>query len=64
MTLAFRLAVYLPVLYLIAIVVVGQHHATAAATLRAALPRTGRWVLWTAALVAAMFACDYLFIGW
>lgn len=59
-----RIAVYVPVLYLIAVVVVGQHHATAAATLRDAGKRTLRWVLWSAGLVAAMWTLSYLFIGW
>jgi hypothetical protein len=60
----FRIAVYLPVLFLIAIVVVGQHHTTAAATLRAATKRTGRWLVWTAVLVGVLLACDVLIIGW
>lgn len=64
MNLLFRIAVYLPVLFLIAVVVVGQHHATAAATLRAAVPRTGRWILWSCALVAAMLGLELVFIGW
>lgn len=64
MSLLFRLVVYVPVLFLIAIVVVGQHHATARDTLRAAVVRTGRWLLWSLALVVAMFALDLLFIGW
>jgi hypothetical protein len=62
-SLLFRVAVYLPVLFLIAIVIVGQHHSTAAATLRAAWPRTLRWVAWTAILVGVMLVCDLLLIG-
>ncbi|MBL8726491.1 MAG: hypothetical protein JNK49_20785 [Planctomycetes bacterium] len=64
MSFLFRVAVYVPVLYLIAIVVVGQHHTTAAATLRAALRRTGRWLVWTAGLLGAMWGLELLFIGW
>lgn len=64
MTLLFRLAVYLPVLFLIAIVVVGQHHATARDTLRAAVGRTLRWIWWSALLVAGMFGLEFVFIGW
>ena len=64
MTLLFRLAVYLPVLFLIAVVVVGQHHATAKDTLRAAVGRTLRWAWWSFALVASMFVLELLFIGW
>ena len=59
-----RLVVYVPVLFLIAIVVVGQHHTTAHDTIRAAVVRTGRWVLWSAVLVVTMLAFDLLFIGW
>ena len=62
--LALRLSVYVAVLFLVAIVVVGQHHATARATLRAAVPRTGRWLAWSAALLAVMFGLELLFIGW
>lgn len=64
MSLLFRIAVFLPVLFLIAIVVVGQQHTNAADTMRAALARAGRWVLWTAILVAAMTTLELLFIGW
>lgn len=64
MNLLLRIAIYLPVLFLIAIVVVGQHHTTAGATLRAALPRTLRWVLWSLVLVAVMLGLELLFIGW
>jgi hypothetical protein len=63
-TLLFRIAVYVAVLFLVAIVVVGQHHVTARGTLRAAVPRTLRWIAWSALLVAAMFGLSYLFIGW
>lgn len=64
MSLLFRLAVYVPVLFLIALVVVGQHHATAKDTLRAAVPRTVRWIVWSAALVAVMLGLELVFIGW
>ena len=64
MSLLFRLAVYVPVLFLIALVVVGQHHATAKDTLRAAVPRTVRWIVWSAALVAVMIGLEVVFIGW
>jgi hypothetical protein len=62
--LAFRLGVYVAVLFLIAIVVVGQHHTTARATLRAAVPRTLRWIAWSAALLAVMLGLELAFIGW
>jgi hypothetical protein len=63
-SLLFRIAVYVPVLFLVAVVVCSQHHATARDTLRAALPRTARWIGWSAILVAAMFGLSFLFIGW
>jgi hypothetical protein len=63
-SLLFRVLVYVPVLFLIAIVVVGQHHTTASATLRAAWPRTLRWLWWSLALVAIMLGLELLFIGW
>lgn len=63
MNLFVRIAIYVPVLFLIAIVVVGQHHATAAETLRSAARRTVRWVAWSTALVAVMLVLE-LIIGW
>lgn len=64
MNLLFRLAVYVPVLFLIAIVVVGQHHDNARDTLHGAVRRTGRWLVWSAALVASIVGLGVLFIGW
>ena len=64
MSLVLRIAVYLPVLFLVAIVVVGQQQTTAADTIRAAVARTVRWTVWTVVLLAVMTACDLLFIGW
>ena len=64
MNLLFRIAVYLPVLFLIAIVVVGQHHTNARDTLRAAVRRSGRWAAWSAGLVLVMMLLEVLFIGW
>ncbi len=64
MSLLFRLAVFLPVMFLVAIVVVGQHHTNARDTLRAAVLRTGRWSVWLAVLVGTMFGLELLFIGW
>ncbi|MEZ6037449.1 MAG: hypothetical protein R3F29_08215 [Planctomycetota bacterium] len=63
MSLLFRIAVYVPVLFLVALVVVGQHHSTAQETLRAAVARTVRWVVWSATLVVTMTALGWLFIG-
>lgn len=64
MSLLFRLAVYVPVLFLVAVVVCSQHHATAGDTIRAAVPRMLRWLGWSAILVVAMFGLSFLFIGW
>jgi len=63
-SLLFRLAIYAPVLFLIALVVVGQHHTTARDTIRAAVPRTGRWLVWSIVLVVVMIALELMFIGW
>jgi hypothetical protein len=57
-----RLLVYVPVLFCIALVVTGQHHVTAKQTVRDALRRTGRWLAYTAAIVVAMIAIEFLFI--
>jgi len=64
MSLLFRIAVYLPVLFLIAIVVVGQQHTTAQETIRASVAKTVRWTVWTLVLVLLMLAADILVIGW
>lgn len=64
MSLLLRIALYLPILWLIAIVVCGQHHSTARATVQAAFARTGRWLLWTAGLLVVMVGLELLFIGW
>ena len=64
MSLFARLLVYVPVLLLIAVVIVGQHHRTAAETVPAAVRRTVRWLVWTAVLVGSMFVLEVVFIGW
>ncbi|MFT4513234.1 MAG: O-antigen ligase [Planctomycetota bacterium] len=64
MSLLFRFAVFIPVLYLIAVVVVGQQHTTAQEVLQAAGKRTIRWVGWAAVLLLCMTAADLLIIGW
>jgi threonine/homoserine/homoserine lactone efflux protein len=63
-SLLIRIALYLPILWMIAIVVCGQHHSTARATLQEAFVRTGRWLLWTAGLLVVMFGIERLLIGW
>ncbi|HEX6811530.1 MAG TPA: hypothetical protein VF384_07895 [Planctomycetota bacterium] len=64
MSLLLRIAVYIPVLFLIAVVVTGQHHTTARDTARAAAVRTVRWLIWSVVLVVSMFVLELLFIGW
>lgn len=64
MSLLERIGVYVPVLFLIAIVIVGQHHTTAAATLRGAVVRTARWLVWSLLLVGGMLLLEVVFIGW
>lgn len=62
MSLLFRLGIYLPVLFLIAVVVCSQHHVTARETIKEAVPRAGRWALYSAGLVAVILAIEWLFI--
>jgi len=63
MSLFLRLAIYVPVLFCIAVVVCGQQHVTAWQTIRDALRRTVRWLVYSAAIVVAMTAIELLFIG-
>ena len=62
MSLLFRLAIYIPLLFLIAVVVCGQHHVTSRETIKEAIPRVGRWTLYTAILVVVILAVEWLFI--
>ena len=62
MNLLERLSVYVPVLYLIALVVMGQFHDNARDTAKAAAGRTVRWLGYTAVVVAIMLAIEFLFI--
>jgi hypothetical protein len=57
-----KLSVYAFVLFLVVIVYVGQKHETAGATLRAALPKTLRYLGWTAFWLGVMFGVEALFI--
>ena len=63
MNLFLRLLIYVPVLFLIAVVVVGQNHVSARETVRSAARRTVRWVGYTAIIVAVMLAIEVVFIG-
>ncbi|MFT4842725.1 MAG: hypothetical protein ACI85K_003702 [Hyphomicrobiaceae bacterium] len=64
MSLLFRFAVFIPVLFLIACVVVGQQHATAREVMQAAAGRTARWLIWAAVLLLMMTVADVAIIGW
>jgi len=64
MSLLFRLVVFVPVLYLIAVVVIGQQHTTAQEVMRAAAVRTVRWLIWAAVLLLSMTLADVAIIGW
>lgn len=63
MELLFRVVVFVPVLFLVAVVVVAQQHETAQETIQAAVRRTGRWAIWSVALYAVMTLLELLFIG-
>lgn len=62
MSLALRLLAYLPVLFLVVVVVQSQRHEDAGSTLRGAVPVAARWFAWSLALVALMFVLELLFI--
>ena len=57
-----RLAIFVPVLYLVMVVYVGQRQTTAADTLRSAVRPTVKGVLYIAILVASMAILQALFI--
>jgi hypothetical protein len=57
-----RVAIYVPVLFLVAVVVMSQRYTTAGDTLKAAAPRTVRWIVWSAGLVVVMEVLAFLFV--
>jgi hypothetical protein len=57
-----RFLIYLPVLFLICVVVIGQRHDNAKDTLRGAVRATVRMVVYTVILVVGMQAVQLLFI--
>ena len=63
MELLFRVVVFVPVLFLVAVVVVAQQHKTARETIQAAVGRTARWAVWSVVLYAVMTLLELLFIG-
>ena len=58
-----RLLIYIPVMFLILVVFLGQKHDNAADTLREAVPKTFKWVVWTIVLVLVMEVCFWAFVG-
>ena len=57
-----RLLIYIPVMFLILVVFLGQKHDNAADTLREAVFKTLKWVAWTIVLVLVMEICFWLFV--
>lgn len=57
-----RLLIYLPVLFLICVVVIGQRHDNVRDTLRGSVRATIRMFLYTVLLVVGMQAVQLLFI--
>jgi hypothetical protein len=62
MTWTVRLLLFVPVLFLVCIVVIGQRYDNARDTLRGALRATVKMFVYTLLLVAGMQAAQYLFI--
>ena len=57
-----RLAIYVPVMFLILVGFFSQKHDNAKDTLREASGKTVKWVGWTIALVLLMQVCFWLFV--
>ncbi len=57
-----RLLIYIPVMFLILVVFLGQKHDNAADTLREAVLKTLKWVGWTIVLVLVMQICFWAFV--
>ena len=57
-----RLLIYIPVMFLILVVFIGQKHDNAADTLRESVAKTVKWVGWTIVLVLLMEACFWGFV--
>ena len=57
-----RLLIYIPVMFLILVVFLGQKHDNAADTLRESVRKTLKWVGWTIALVLVMQVCFCAFV--
>ena len=57
-----RLLIYIPVLYLVMVVYVGQRHDNAPDTLRGALRLTSKGLVYTGILILIMEILGWLFI--
>lgn len=62
MTFPIRVLLYVPILYLVMIVYVGQRHDNARDILRGAGKLTGKGLFYTAILILVMEALEWLFI--
>ena len=58
-----RLLIYIPVMFLILVVFIGQKHDNAADTMRESAAKTVKWVGWTIVLVLVMEVCFWAFVG-
>lgn len=58
----FRLALYVPVLFLVMLVYVGQHETSARATIPKAARKTLRFTIYTVVGVAIMLTIEALFL--
>lgn len=62
MTWLFRFALYVPILFLVMIVYVGQHETTARAILPKAVRKTIKFTLYTVLGVVIMLAIEWAFL--
>ncbi len=62
MSFLIRLLIYIPVLYLVMVVYVGQRHDNARDTLRGAARLTGKGLVYTGVLILIMETMGWLFI--
>ena len=57
-----RLLIYIPVMFLILVVFIGQKHDNAVDTLRESVVKTVKWVGLTIGLVLVMEVCFWAFV--
>ncbi len=60
MSLLIHLLLYVVALFLILVVYLGQRHDNAKDTLRAVIPATGKWLIWSVVLVLGMQALFFI----